>query len=211
MLFSRETHLSRDLHPVPLILTGPKCSIGVDLLNPAPPSKQSSYAFFYTALRQLIQECVGKSGIGASAKYMGFRYLVVNPEADMIKGTCLARHHPLHMSQSCSLESGARRVDQPLSHAGPSSGPGSEPQDAGASAQGAKEDEPRKRPLPSSEQDSSNLPPRKRPFLLSAQGLSVLRLFSPETNLPPEQQQLAGASRAVSRAQPPHSLPSGAI
>lgn len=209
--FSRGTRLSPNVHRVPLTLVGPKCSIGVDLIDPAPPSMPSSYALLFTVVVRLIKECVGKSAVGGKVEYMGFEYLIVNPEANQVKGTCLAPHHPPNMSLSRCLESRARRGDQPLSYAGSSDGPGSEPQDAGAPAQGAKEDEPRKRPRLSTEQDPSTLPPRKRPIPLSAQGLSVLRSVSAESNLPPEQQQLAGASGAVSGSQPPHALPSGAI
>lgn len=115
VLFSREIQRPPDIHHVPIAMIGPKCSIGIDLFDPAPPGKHFTYAFFSTILKALIKECVGRSGMGGSAEYRGFKYFIVNPEADFVKGTSLSPHDPPHVPPSIPLESNPRREDRPLS------------------------------------------------------------------------------------------------
>jgi len=116
ILFSRNAGQNMNLHHMPLTLVGQKCLFGVDLSDPAPPSRLSSVEAFVLQLRRLLSECVGKHGYGGKLEREGFEFLLVNPEQTKFRST-----YPGQMSLSRSLAPLAGGLERTGSSAGLSS------------------------------------------------------------------------------------------
>lgn len=187
--FSRDIELSVHYHPMPLILRGRKCSFGIDLIDPAPPSRLSSFKVFIEQMQRLIHECVDPHGYGGRLEHEGFEYLLVNSEQKNFKMRFVGDPD---VSLSHFIVPRAGVVKRGRSAAGLSS----ILQGAGDASRSARRDESPQ--LPSSinlASRLSTLPPRKRP--VTVHGLSTLRLSSPDFNLPSAQQQLTEGSGEV--------------
>lgn len=165
--FGRDSDIVGRLHTLPLGSGWKTCSIGIDLVDPAPISKAYAWNDLSAAIRHLLRECTQRSFLGGVLVHEGFEFVVVNPLTGLVDDTCMAPAKPLGMSLRRCI---AGRLDvnraQDQSHAGPSAGHASLSSVAGGLAQEVSEDgssRPLKRPYLSPNGQPSGLPPAPNP------------------------------------------------